>query len=140
MSIYEVYRPGPHYQIYDASGIYPLLVEGDLVLDSHAEAQQHMSEIATEGIDTTGAQIVEVRGGYWLARCSSCGAVADDEDYVYPEWTDVLYVAADVNQTIAELPSYLAHGPEWFADHERQDLRCDRHTEQGYVPVEVTHG
>lgn len=135
MSAYDIYQPGPHYRLYDASGIYPLMVYPDLVLDSYAEAQQHMSEIAAEGIDTTGAQIAQTHGGYWLARCSECGVLADDDGYAYSDFSDVVAVCAYVNQLMAEL-NYKKRGPEWFVSHAKQDARCLRHAPDDYVPVE----
>lgn len=132
MSAYDIYQPGPHYTVADSVGA--SLVDPDQILDTYSDAQQRIRELAADDVDTSDAQVWEI-GGYWLARCSSCGALADDDGYVYPEWTDVLYVAADVNQAVAELPWYLARGPEWFVSHERHDLRCSAHAPADYVEV-----
>lgn len=133
--MFEIFQPGPHYRLYDASGIYPLMVYPDLLLDSSQEALDHLRELAAEGVPTSGAQVKAIHGGYWLARCSSCGTWADDDGYAYSDFSDVLAVCAYVNQLMAEL-NYKKRGPEWFVSHAKQDARCLRHAPDDYVPVE----
>lgn len=140
---FALYQPGPHYVVTHPSG--ERVADPCPLLDSPEQARQHQDELAAEGIETTGSVITELLGGYWLARCSVCGAEAHDidRDGVKNDFAEVVAAAAEANrdQQQCRIARYFpVFGSHWFVHLQRQDLRCENHLPRsaaGWVPADV---
>lgn len=131
---FPVFAPGPHYRVMDVTGCLPLLVYPDPFWDSHQDAAQFLEELAADvDVDATGAQVVPVTGGFWLARCSVCGEDAEDEAYVWPTFAEAVETCVVINQMLRDTKWTAPGPPLWFASAARQDLRCRAHAEPGDV-------